>query len=73
MEPVPGDPGDEESVSEGQAFTALFIAGAIGGDPTIQREEILTENALALFGHLEERFRAGLSQADPWGGLEGND
>lgn len=69
-QPAPADPGE---VSEGQAFTALFIAGAICGDPTIKLEEILTENALKRFDDVYHRSREGLSQGDSWGGLAWND
>jgi pimeloyl-ACP methyl ester carboxylesterase len=72
-EPVPSDPGEEVDVAEGQAFTALFIAGAIGGDPTIQLAEILTDTSLARWKHLEERCRVGLSAEDSWGGLDWSD
>ena len=69
-QPNPREPGE---AAEGQAFTALFIAGAKGGDPDIVLEEILTEKSLPLFDHLYDRSREGLSQADSWGGLGWNE
>ncbi len=38
--PTPPDPREPGEAAEGQAFTALFIAGAKGGDPEINLEEI---------------------------------
>jgi len=70
VQPEPLEPGE---VREGQAFTALFIAGAIGGDPEIKLEEILTEKSLPLFDHLYERSREQLSMEDSWGGLGWNE
>jgi len=53
----------------GQAFTALFIAGAIGGDNTIVLEDVLQDEALRRFQHTYELSRTGLSGIDSWGGL----
>lgn len=57
----------------GYAFTALFLAGAIGGDPSINPAEVLSEKALAFWPHVEERARKGLSAPDSWGSLKGTE
>ena len=58
---------------EGFAFTALFLAGAIGGNPHIKPEELLGEAALKVWPHIDTRARFELSQPDSWGGLRGID
>ncbi|MDY7232899.1 alpha/beta hydrolase family protein [Hyalangium rubrum] len=55
----------------GNAFVALFITGALAGDPSIKLEEVLTPDALERFAHVEKRARVELSQTDSWGGLAG--
>jgi pimeloyl-ACP methyl ester carboxylesterase len=55
----------------GFAFTALFLTGALGGDPSIQPSEVLTPEAYAVFHHVESRPRAGLSEPDSFGGIKG--
>jgi len=55
----------------GFAFTALFLTGAIAGDPHIQVSEVLTPRAYEKFHHVESRPRAGLSESDSFGGIEG--
>ena len=58
---------------EGFAFTALFLAGAVAGNPTIDVKELLTEKAYERWHHIEERARIGLSAKDSWGGLKGTE
>ena len=55
----------------GNAFVALFVAGALAGNPDIDRAQVLTAESNALFDHVEERCRAELSQTDSWGSLSG--
>ncbi|WP_434379702.1 lipase family protein [Melittangium boletus] len=55
----------------GNAFVALFVAGALAGDPDIDRAQVLTPEANAVFAHVEERCRVELSQTDSWGKLAG--
>ena len=62
-----------EGALEGFAFTALFLAGAIAGNPTIDVKELLTEKSLAVWPHIHDRARIGLSQPDSWGGLLGTE
>jgi hypothetical protein len=56
----------------GFAFTALFLAGAIAGNPNIDVKELLTDDAYAVWHHIDERARVELSEDDSWGGLNGN-
>ena len=58
---------------EGFAFTALFLSGAIGGNPNIDPKELLGEAAFKVWPHIHERARIELSQTDSWGGLRGID
>lgn len=58
---------------EGFAFTALFLAGAIAGNPTIDVKELLTEKALERWEHIEKKARIDLSKEDSWGGLKGTE
>ncbi|GII04900.1 alpha/beta hydrolase family protein [Planobispora takensis] len=53
--------------NRGYAFTPLFLAGAIGGDPSIRPEEVLSLNARQYWDHVDERCRVGLSWDDSWG------
>lgn len=53
--------------SPGYAFTPLFLCGAIGGDPEIRPEQVLSVNALQYRPHVNDRCRAGLSEDDSWG------
>jgi pimeloyl-ACP methyl ester carboxylesterase len=56
----------------GFAFTPLFLAGAIGGDPTIDAGAVLSEKAYRdNWPQVDQRCRAGLSADDSWGGLMG--
>ncbi|PTL80263.1 S9 family peptidase [Vitiosangium sp. GDMCC 1.1324] len=55
----------------GNAFVALFVTGAIAGDPSIKLEEVLKPESLALYPHVEDRCRVGLSHPKSWGGLTG--
>ena len=54
--------------SEGYAFTPMFLCGAMGGDPTIEPEQVLSINAIKYWPQVAERCRAGLSESDSWGG-----
>ncbi|WNG17867.1 alpha/beta hydrolase family protein [Cystobacter fuscus] len=60
-----------EKPDGGNAFIALFVTGALAGDPSIQLADVLTPEALALYPHVEERCRLGLSQTDSWGQFAG--
>jgi hypothetical protein len=62
---------DIDETRPGFAFTALFLTGALAGDPSIQPSEVLTGEAYAVFHHVEARPRAGLSEADSFGGIKG--
>jgi pimeloyl-ACP methyl ester carboxylesterase len=56
----------------GFAFTPLFLAGAIGGDPTIDAAAVLSEKAYRdNWPQVDQRCRTGLSAEDSWGGLMG--
>ncbi|WP_437337520.1 lipase family protein [Sorangium sp. So ce394] len=57
----------------GFAFTALFLAGAIAGNPNINPEELLTVKAYSVWHHIHERARVELAKEDSWGGLKGNE
>lgn len=63
------------SLSEdgGYAFTALFLSGAISGNPNIKPKELLSENAYKVWPHIYTRARIELAQDDSWGGLKGTD
>ncbi|WP_329493455.1 alpha/beta hydrolase family protein [Kitasatospora herbaricolor] len=58
---------------EGFAFTPLFLAGALGGDPTIDPAQVLTDEALALWPQARHLSRAELSEPESWGGIKGSD
>lgn len=59
---------------KGNAFTALFIAGAVAGDPSIDLKELLTDKAYPLYEHVGDRARAGLAdETDSWGSLKGTE
>jgi pimeloyl-ACP methyl ester carboxylesterase len=61
------------ATNPGYAFTPLFLSGAIGGDPSIDPAQVLSPDAFRTYWpQVEQRCRAGLSQADSWGGLLGN-
>lgn len=53
--------------SPGYAFTPLFLCGAIGGDPDINPQEVLSSNAYRYWPHVKDRCRTGLSKDDSWG------
>ncbi|WP_437774738.1 alpha/beta hydrolase family protein [Sorangium sp. So ce1097] len=57
----------------GFAFTALFLAGAIAGNPNIDVKELLTAKAYERWPHIHERARVELSKEESWGGLKGNE
>jgi hypothetical protein len=58
----------------GFAFTPLFLSGAIAADPTISPSEVLSDKAYRdNWPQVEQRCRAGLSESDSWGGLQGNE
>nr|WP_275125137.1 lipase family protein [Streptomyces sp. SID4937] len=60
--------------NSGFAFTPLFLAGALGGDPTIDPEQVLSPRAYEqLWPHVRQRSRAGLSRPDSWGGIKGTE
>ncbi len=61
--------GEEED--GGNAFVALFLTGALAGEPSIKLEEVLKPEALALYHHVEDRSRVELSDSKSWGGLTG--
>jgi hypothetical protein len=56
---------------KGFAFTALFLSGAIAGDPNIKPKELLGAEAYKRWPHIYTRARIELSQDDSWGGLLG--
>lgn len=63
-----------DQTTGGYAFTALFLAGAVGGDPTINPAEVLSDKAFAFWPHVEERARGGLSDTESsWGSLKGTE
>ncbi|MFJ8403657.1 alpha/beta hydrolase family protein [Streptomyces microflavus] len=63
-----------DQMNTGFAFTPLFLAGAIGGDPTIDPEQVLSPRAFQeLWPHVPHRSRAGLSRPDSWGGIRGTE
>jgi pimeloyl-ACP methyl ester carboxylesterase len=58
--------------NEGYGFTPLLLSGALGGDPQIRPEHVLSDTAFTQYWpHVDQRCRAGLSQDDSWGGLLG--
>ncbi|MGV9264906.1 alpha/beta hydrolase family protein [Kitasatospora sp. NPDC003701] len=63
----------DTQVGEGFAFTPLFLAGAIGGDPSIEPAQVLSDEALLLWPHVLDRSRAELSDQESWGGIKGED
>ncbi|MEV4879830.1 alpha/beta hydrolase family protein [Streptomyces cyaneofuscatus] len=63
-----------DQVNSGFAFTPLLLAGALGGDPTIDPEQVLSPRAFQeLWPHVRDRSRAGLSRPDSWGGIKGTE
>ncbi|MDT0491233.1 alpha/beta hydrolase [Streptomyces sp. NPDC012600] len=61
-------------VNSGFAFTPLLLAGALGGDPAIDPEQVLSPRAFEeLWPHVRQRSRAGLSRPDSWGGIRGDE
>ncbi len=63
----------DENTGEGFAFTPLFLAGAIGGEPSIEPSEVLTDEALLLWPQARRLSRAELSGEESWGGIKGSD
>ncbi|MRG98078.1 alpha/beta fold hydrolase [Polyangium spumosum] len=63
----------KETPFDGYAFPGLFLTGAMGGDPTIDPRELLSDRAYEVFPHLERYSRGRLSESDSWGGLVGTD
>jgi pimeloyl-ACP methyl ester carboxylesterase len=58
----------------GFAFTPLFLSGAIAADPGISPADVLSDKAYRDdWPQVEQRCRAGLSESDSWGGLQGNE
>jgi pimeloyl-ACP methyl ester carboxylesterase len=58
--------------NEGYGYIPLLLCGAIGGDPRIRPEQVLSDMAFTQYWpHVDQRCRAGLSQDDSWGGLLG--
>jgi hypothetical protein len=50
----------------------MFLCGAIGGDPQIDPSQVLSAEAFGTYWpQVQQRCRAGLSLADSWGGLTG--
>lgn len=63
-----------DQANPGLAFTPLNLAGALGGDPTIDPEQVLSHRAFEqLWPHVRHRSRAGLSRTDSWGGIKGTE
>ncbi|MFF1874872.1 alpha/beta hydrolase family protein [Kitasatospora herbaricolor] len=62
----------DPNVGEGFAFTPLFLAGAIGGNPGIDPAQVLSDEALLIWPHVRDRSRAELSADDSWGGILGS-
>ncbi|MFD5986891.1 alpha/beta hydrolase family protein [Streptomyces cyaneofuscatus] len=63
-----------DQVNSGFAYTPLLLAGALGGDPTIDPEQVLSPRAFQeLWPHVRDRSRAGLSRPDSWGGIKGTE
>lgn len=60
-------------VGEGFAFTPLFLAGAIAGEPSIDPAQVLSNEAYRLWPQAGHRSRAALSRSDSWGGIKGKD
>lgn len=61
----------DSRVGDGFAFTPLFLAGAIGGEPSIDPAQVLSDEGYALWPDVLERSRAELSDPESWGGIEG--
>ena len=58
--------------NEGYGFTPLLLCVAMGGDPQIRPDQVLSDTAFSQhWPHVDQRCRAGLSQDDSWGGLLG--
>ncbi|MFY0577486.1 alpha/beta hydrolase family protein [Cystobacter fuscus] len=60
-----------EKPDGGNAFVALFVTGAIAGDPSIQLADVLTPESLALYPQVEELSRVELSEPTSWGQFAG--
>ncbi|MFD4690945.1 alpha/beta hydrolase family protein [Streptomyces sp. NPDC058463] len=63
---------EEDKTGDGFAFTPLFLAGAIGGNPEIDPTQVLSDQALERWPHILDRSRAELSDEESWGGIKGN-
>ncbi|MER8187754.1 lipase [Kitasatospora sp. NPDC094015] len=61
------------ATGDGFAFTPLFLAGAIGGDPSIDPAQVLSDLAYRYWPQARHRSRAALSREDSWGGIDGTD
>ncbi len=57
--------------NHGYAFTPLFLAGAMGGNPDIAPEEVLSALAMPHWHLVDELCRAGLTKSF-WGAVVGN-
>ena len=63
-----------DNLNPGYAFTPLFLAGALAGDPTIDPAQVLSDHAHQdLWPQAPHRSRAALSLADSWGGIKGTE
>ncbi|MDB5125724.1 MAG: Secretory lipase [Mucilaginibacter sp.] len=61
-------------LNPGYAFTPLFLAGTLAGDPTIDPAQVLTDRAYQdLWPQAPHRSRAALSNTDSWGGIKGTE
>jgi Secretory lipase len=61
------------TTNDGYAFTPMFLAGAIGGDPGIHPQEVLSEKAFGHWPDVDQECRAGLSNGF-WGTvIKGNE
>ncbi|MFI6341138.1 alpha/beta fold hydrolase [Streptomyces sp. NPDC050535] len=64
---------EDDKTGDGFAFTPLFLAGAIGGNPSIEPAQVLTDAALLLWPQSLHLSRAELSDDKSWGGIKGTD
>jgi hypothetical protein len=56
--------------NEGYAFTPLLLCGALGGNPQIWPDQVLSDTAFNQYWpQVDQRCRARLNQDDSWGGL----
>ncbi|MCM2416824.1 alpha/beta hydrolase [Streptomyces sp. RKAG293] len=62
----------DAKTGEGFAFTPLFLAGAIGGEPSIVPAQVLSDAAFDLWPQVRHLSRAELSDPLSWGGIKGN-